>query len=58
MVKNCIRPIYGTLTGSPTPDQRGPSINGNEGAFQITLSDSLVSHQGHLLGGSFHSEEM
>ena len=55
-----VKQFYLVHTGTTTPDQIGVGSNCNEGVLNIpqisrsraSLSDCLVSHPGHLFGGS------
>ena len=52
--------FYGTLSGTTTPGQSRPGINGNVGVLRVpqrsrteaSPSDGLVSYPGHSLGKS------
>ncbi len=44
-VNNTILPLYGTMTGSTYPGQRGAESKGNEEGLQIRQSPQIGSSQ-------------
>ena len=67
MSNSSIWPIDRTLSGATTPGQSRPGSDSNEGVLHIpqifsiteaSLSDCLVSYQGHSLLESYLSAEM